>query len=222
MAGHLARAGFDLRVYNRTSSKAKAWVAEYGGERAGTPAEAVEDADFVFACTGNDEDLRSITLGEAGAFPVVKRAACFVDHTSTSAQIARELAAEASRRGFGFLDAPVSGGESGAIDGVLTVMAGGDEAAFARAEPLLAHYAKKVMHLGASGSGQLTKMVNQICIAGLVQALAEGLHFAQRVGLDATRAVEAISRWGNPVRVATNPGRIQNVRISVARRKPMM
>ncbi len=194
MAGHLARSGFDLRVYNRTRSVAEAWVSEYGGELASTPAEAVRGADCAFACTGNDQDLLGILLGPDGALPALKRGACFVDHTSTSARTARQLAEEATRRGIDFLDAPVSGGEAGAIEGALTIMVGGEEPVFARAEALLARYAKKVCWMGPSGSGQLTKMVNQICIAGLLQALAEGLHFARRAGLDAPRAIDVISQ----------------------------
>jgi 3-hydroxyisobutyrate dehydrogenase-like beta-hydroxyacid dehydrogenase len=200
MAGHLARAGHPVTVYNRTAARAQQWLAEHadavraGAKAAETPAEAVRGAAFVFACTGNEDDLREIATGESGAFAGMKPGAIFVDHTTVSAQLAGELALEAERRGLGFLDAPVSGGQSGAESGVLTVMVGGSEVAFEAARPLLACYARKVVLMGPAGSGQLTKLVNQICLAGLLQALAEGLHFAQRVGLDARRAVEVISQ----------------------------
>ena len=194
MAGHLARAGHIVRVYNRTTGRAVKWVAEFGGRRVDTPREAAEGADFVFICTGNDDDLRSVTGGESGAFAGLRVGATLVDHTTVSPSLARELAAEIGPRGVNFFDAPVSGGESGALQGRLTVMLGGQAEAWPALEPLLTAYAAKAVLMGPAGSGQLTKAVNQICIAGLVQALAEGLHFAQKAGLDANRAVEVIGR----------------------------
>jgi len=195
MAGHLrTKGGHEVAVYNRTAAKAEQWVAEFGGRHAATPAEAAEGADFVFCCVGNDQDLRQVTLGPGGAFEGMSRGAVFVDNTTASANVARELAGAASERGFAFLDAPVSGGQAGAQNGVLTVMVGGDEDAFARAEPVIAAYARAVRRLGPSGAGQLTKMVNQICIAGLVQALSEGIHFAKRAGLDPEAVVDVISK----------------------------
>ena len=184
MAGHLARAGHAVRVYNRTREKAARWVAEYGGEMADTPKAAAEGAEFVFACVGDDDDLRQVSVGAEGAFHGMAADAVFVDHTTASAAVARELAATARERGLWFIDAPVSGGQSGAESGALTVMCGGDAAAYGRARPLIAAYARMQRLMGPSGSGQLTKMVNQICIAGLIQALAEGVHFAKRAGLD--------------------------------------
>ena len=194
MAGHLARAGHEVAVYNRTAARARAWVGEYGGRACDTPAGAAAGAAFVFACTGNDDDLRHITTGEGGAFAGMQPGAIFVDHTSVSPTLTRELAAEAEGHDLGYLDAPISGGQSGAEEAALTIMVGGSEVAYAAAEPLLDCYAKKTLLMGPVGSGQLTKLVNQICIAGLVQALAEGLHFAQRAGIDARRAVEVISQ----------------------------
>jgi len=194
MAGHLASAGHRVHVYNRTRSRAESWVAEHGGAFAATPAQAAEGADFVFACVGNDDDVRQVTLGEAGAFRALGAGAVFVDHTTDSASLARELDAAARQGGFGFLDAPVSGGQSGAEQGVLSVMVGGDEAAFEKARPLIDCYARMLKRLGDAGSGQLAKMVNQICIAGLVQGLAEGLHFARAAGLDPQAVVEVISK----------------------------
>ncbi|CAM3865251.1 NAD(P)-dependent oxidoreductase [Parendozoicomonas haliclonae] len=194
MAGHLVKAGYEVIVYNRTASKAQAWVDQYGGELALTPAEAAKEADFVMACVGNDNDLRSVCLGEQGAFAGMKAGAVFVDHTTASAEVARELYAIAKEQGLGFLDAPVSGGQAGAENGVLTVMVGGDAAIYDTAEPVMQSYARSVKRLGESGAGQLTKMVNQICIGGLVQALSEGLHFAQKAGLDAEAVVEVISK----------------------------
>ncbi len=194
MAGHLARAGHEVAVYNRTAARARAWVGEYAGRACDTPAAAAVGAAFVFACTGNDDDLRHLTTGEGGAFAGMQPGAIFVDHTSVSPTLTRELAAEAEGRDFGYLDAPISGGQSGAEEGALTIMVGGSEAAYGEVEPILDCYAKKTLLMGPVGSGQLTKLVNQICIAGLVQALAEGLHFAQRAGLDAQRAVEVISQ----------------------------
>jgi 3-hydroxyisobutyrate dehydrogenase len=195
MARHLAvKGGHDLTVYNRTAAKAEAWVAAHGGRAAPTPAQAAEGADFVFSCVGNDHDLRAVTLGPDGAFGAMKAGAVFIDNTTASADIARELAVAATARGFGFLDAPVSGGQSGAENGVLTVMVGGDAADYAKAEPVIATFARMVKHLGPSGAGQLTKMVNQICIAGLVQGLSEGLHFARKAGLDIEAVVDTISK----------------------------
>jgi len=194
MAGHLARAGHDVVVYNRSAGRAEAWLAEYGGRRAASPAAAAEGASFVFACTGADPDLRAIALGPAGAFHALAQAAVFVDHTTASPGLARELAAAAAARGAEFLDAPVSGGQDGAKRGALTVMVGGAPAALERARPLLEAYAKNVTWMGPSGAGQLTKLVNQICLAGLIESLAEGLAFAERVGLDARRVVEVISK----------------------------
>jgi 3-hydroxyisobutyrate dehydrogenase-like beta-hydroxyacid dehydrogenase len=194
MAGHLAQAGHPVTVYNRTSEKAQRWVAEHGGTAASTPAAAASGADFVFCCVGNDEDLRSVTTGEGGAFDGMQPGAVFVDHTTTSAAVARELHVEAARRGCAFIDAPVSGGQAGAENGQLTVMIGGDEDAVHRAAPLIDCYARMQARLGDAGSGQLAKMVNQICIAGLVQGLAEALHFADRAGLDAQAVVDVISK----------------------------
>jgi 3-hydroxyisobutyrate dehydrogenase-like beta-hydroxyacid dehydrogenase len=196
MAGHiLKKGGHELVVYNRTAAKAEAWVKEYGaGRAASTPAEAAADADFVFSCVGNDDDLRSVTIGENGAFQTMKKGSIFIDNTTASANVARELYAAAKERGFDFLDAPVSGGQSGAENGVLTVMVGGDQPVFERAKPVIANYARMVTLIGPVGSGQLTKMVNQICIAGLVQGLAEGIHFAQKAGLDIPAVMETISK----------------------------
>ena len=195
MAGHLKnKGGHDLTVYNRTTAKADKWVAQHAGKRAATPREAAEGQDFVMACVGNDADLREVTLGKDGAFSGMKKGAVFVDHTTASAEIARELFAEARNRGFDFIDAPVSGGQAGAENGALTVMCGGEEAPFARAHPVIMAYAKACNLLGAVGSGQLAKMVNQICIAGLVEGLAEGLHFAKRAGLDVEKLIATISK----------------------------
>jgi len=194
MAGHLARAGHEVTVYNRTRSKTDAWVAKHGGRSAATPAEAAAGAAFVLSCVGDDPDLRAVTLGPEGSFAATAKDAVHVDHTTASAGVARELAAEAARRGFAFLDAPVSGGESGAQNGTLTVMVGGDAAAFARARPVIAHFARAVTLLGPSGAGQLTKMVNQICIVGVVQGLAEGIDFGLRAGLDMKQVLEVIAK----------------------------
>ena len=196
MAGHLAKkGGHDLTVYNRNSAKAEAWVKEYGGGRtAATPAAAAKDADFVFSCVGNDKDLRAITTGKDGAFSGMKKGAIFIDNTTASADVARELDAAATAGGFGFLDAPVSGGQAGAVNGVLTVMVGGDKAVFERAQPIIAHFARMTTLIGPAGAGQLTKMVNQICIAGLVQGLSEGIHFAQKAGLDIPAVMETIAK----------------------------
>ncbi|MGN6465193.1 MAG: NAD(P)-dependent oxidoreductase [Rhizobiaceae bacterium] len=195
MAAHLKnKGGHDVTVYNRTAARAEKWVAEHGGKSAPTPAEAAKDQDFVFACVGNDDDLRAVTLGEQGAFQSMEKGSAFIDNTTASAEIARELAAEAAKRGFGFLDAPVSGGQSGAENGVLTVMVGGDGETFDRARPVIDAYARMVGLMGPAGSGQLTKMINQICIAGLVQGLAEGIHFGKRAGLDIDKVVDVISK----------------------------
>ena len=195
MAGHLAaRGGHEVTVYNRSRAKADAWVAKHKGRVADTPGKAAEGAEIVFSCVGDDPDLREVTLGANGAFQKMGKGAIFVDHTTASAKVARELAAEAKKRGFDFLDAPVSGGQAGAENGQLTVMVGGESAAFERAKPVIAHFAKAVTLLGPSGAGQLTKMVNQICIAGLVEALAEGMNFALKAGLDAKLVLEVISK----------------------------
>ncbi len=193
MAGHLAAKGHAVTVYNRTGAKAADWLDRHAGRSAGTPAEAARGADFVFACVGNDDDLRSVVFGPDGALAGMSEGAVLVDHTTTSAVVAREVAAAAAESGIGFLDAPVSGGQAGAENGVLTVMVGGDDATFARAEKVMGAYGRTIVHMGAAGNGQLTKMVNQICIAGIVQGLSEGLNFAVRAGLDAERAVEVIS-----------------------------
>ena len=195
MAGHLARRGnHNLTVFNRTAAKAEKWVAEYGGKAAPTPRAAAEGADFVFTCVGNDDDLRSVTTGSGGAFEGMKKGAVYVDNTTASAIVARELDAAAKTRGFGSLDAPVSGGQAGAENGQLTVMVGGDPEAFERAKPVISCYAKMVGLMGPAGSGQLTKMVNQLCIAGLVQGLAEGIHFAKKAGLDVEQVIGVISK----------------------------
>jgi len=194
MAGHLARAGHRVTVYNRTAAKAAQWVAEYGGASAPTPKAAAAGADIVFACVGNDDDLRSVTTGGDGAFAGMKRGAIFVDHTTASAEVARELDAAARPLGLHFIDAPVSGGNLGAINGVLTVMCGGDAAAFAKAQPVAMAFAKAVTLLGESGSGQLAKMVNQICIAGLVQGLAEAIAFGEKAGLDMKAVLGVIGK----------------------------
>ncbi len=195
MAGHIReKGGHDLVVYNRTTAKADKWVAQYGGQKAASPHEAAEGADFVFCCVGNDDDLREVTLGPDGAFHALKQGAVFIDNTTASADIARELDAAARARGAGFLDAPVSGGQSGAENGILTVMVGGAEGDFEKAHPLIACYARQVRLLGPAGAGQLTKMVNQICIAGLLEGLAEGIHFAAKAGLDIPAVMDTISK----------------------------
>jgi 3-hydroxyisobutyrate dehydrogenase len=194
MAGHLAAGGHQVTVYNRTAAKAEQWVAEHKGSAAPTPREAAADADFVFACVGNDDDLRAVTVGDDGAFAGMKSGAIFIDNTTASSDVARELYAAGAEQGIAFLDAPVSGGQAGAENGALTVMVGGDEAPFAKAEPLIDCFAKMCRLLGPSGAGQLTKMVNQICIAGLVEGLAEGLNFAKKAGIDPIAVVEVISK----------------------------
>ena len=193
MAGHLAAKGYPVCVYNRTRSTALRWAKEHSGRLANTPAEAAAEAQLVFACVGNDASVRAITQGEHGAFARMQKGAVFVDHTTASAELARELAAHAQARGLSFIDAPVSGGESGAQQGILTVMAGGGADAFARAEAAITSYAKRVCLMGDSGAGQLTKMVNQICIAGLVQGLAEGAAFARNAGLDGKQVFQVLS-----------------------------
>jgi 3-hydroxyisobutyrate dehydrogenase len=195
MAGHLAtKGGHDVTVYNRTAAKAEKWVAQYGGKSAPTPRAAAVGQDYVMACVGNDHDLREVMLGGDGIFAGVRQGAVVVDHTTASAEIARELHAEAKQRGFDFVDAPVSGGQAGAENGVLTVMCGGDPAPFAQAEKIIAAYARACNLMGASGSGQLAKMCNQICIAGVVQGLAEALHFAQQADLDIEKLIATISK----------------------------
>ena len=194
MAGHIAKAGHDVTVYNRTAAKAEKWVGEYGGKSAPTPKEAAQDCDFVFACVGNDDDLRSVVTGEDGALQVMSAGSVFIDNTTASADVARELAELAAEREVGFLDAPVSGGQAGAENGVLTVMVGGDEATFKKAEPVIDCYARMIGLMGPTGSGQLAKMVNQICIAGLVQGLSEGIHFAQNAGLDVEKLIGVLSK----------------------------
>ncbi len=195
MAGHLKnKGGHEVTVYNRTPAKAKNWVDKYGGRQANTPKSAAEGQDFVMCCVGNDNDLREVTLGPDGAFHGVQRGAVFVDHTTASAEIARELYAEAGKRGFAFVDAPVSGGQAGAENGALTVMCGGDAEPYSRAEKVIATYARMCKLLGPAGSGQLTKMVNQICIAGLVEGLAEAIHFAKKAGLDIEAVIQTISK----------------------------
>ncbi len=194
MAGHLAAAGHDVTVYNRTTAKAEAWVAEHGGALGKTPRAAAEGAEFVMACVGNDDDLRAVCLGDDGAFAAMASGAVFVDHTTVSVKVTRELYAAAAAIGVGFVDAPVSGGQAGAENGQLGVMCGGDQATYDAVEPIIDVYAKACRRLGDSGAGQLTKMVNQICIAGLVQGLSEGLHFAEKAGLDIREVVQVISQ----------------------------
>jgi 3-hydroxyisobutyrate dehydrogenase len=195
MAGHLRnKGGHDVTVYNRTGAKAQTWAQQHGGRSAATPKAAAEGQDFVMCCVGNDNDLRDVTLGPNGAFHGMKTGAVFVDHTTASAEIARELYAEAKTRGFDFIDAPVSGGQAGAENGVLTVMCGGDAEPYAPAEKVIAAYARMCKLLGPAGAGQLTKMVNQICIAGLVQGLSEGIHFAKKSGLNVDAVIETISK----------------------------
>lgn len=194
MAGHLARAGHEVTVYNRTAAKAEKWAAEHGGAHAATPREAAEGAALVMACVGNDDDLRSVCLGAEGAFAGMGQGAVFVDHTTVSAKVTRELAVMAGEAGLSFVDAPVSGGQAGAENGVLSIMCGGAPADFARAEPVLAAYGRVVRLIGPSGAGQLAKMMNQICIAGVVQGLAEALAFGEKAGLDGRAVVEVISQ----------------------------
>jgi len=194
MAGYISKAGHDVTVYNRTSAKANKWVETYKGKVASTPAEAAKDADFIFTCVGNDNDLREVTTGQNGAFQSVRKGSVFIDNTTASAKVARELFNIATEKGFGFLDAPVSGGQAGAENGALTVMVGGEQSDYEKAENIIDCYSKKIKLLGKSGSGQLAKMVNQICIAGLVQGLSEGLRFGQNAGLNVEDVVEVISK----------------------------
>ncbi len=208
MAGHLAAKGHEVCVYNRNPAKAQAWLAKHKGRSAATPAAAAEGAEIVFACVGNDDDLRAVTTGANGAFAGMTSGTIFVDHTTASADVARELHAQAKAKGVGFIDAPVSGGQAGAENGILTVMCGGEADVYAKVEPVIAAFARSCRLMGASGAGQLTKMVNQICIAGLVQGLSEGLHFAQKAGLDPVAVVEVISKgaaqsWQMENRTAT-------------------
>ena len=194
MAGHLAAAGLDVSVYNRTKAKAEQWVAEHGGKLATTPRAAAENADFVFTCVGNDDDLRAVVLGPDGALAGMQDGAILVDHTTTSAEVARQLAEACSDKNCAMLDAPVSGGEAGAVNGALTIMVGGTAASYAKAEPVMAHFARASKLMGPAGAGQLTKMVNQICIGGLLQGLSEALNFADKAGLDGRQVVETISK----------------------------
>jgi 3-hydroxyisobutyrate dehydrogenase-like beta-hydroxyacid dehydrogenase len=195
MAGHLkVKGGHDVTVYNRTAAKSAAWAEQFGGKSAPTPAEAAKDADFVFTCVGNDDDLRSVTSAKDGVLQSMKSGAILIDNTTASADVARELHAAAKEKGIGFIDAPVSGGQAGAENGVLTVMCGGDEATYERAKPVIDTFARMVGLMGAPGAGQLTKMINQICIAGVVQGLAEGIHFGKRAGLDIEKVIEVISK----------------------------
>jgi len=194
MAGHLANAGHTVTVYNRTTAKAEQWAQQYSGKVALTPALAAKGADIVFMCAGNDNDLRSVVYGEDGVLAGMADGTVLVDHTTTSAEVAREVSAKAALQNIAFIDAPVSGGQAGAENGVLTVMAGGDEAVFAKVQPVMAAFSRFSQLLGEVGSGQLCKMVNQICIAGVVQGLAEGLHFAKQAGLDGEKVIETISK----------------------------
>ena len=194
MAGYISKAGHDVTVYNRTKAKAEKWIKEYKGKVADTPMDAAKDCDFIFTCVGNDNDLREVTLGDKGLFKTAKQGSIYVDNTTASANIARELYKEAKGKGFDFLDAPISGGQAGAEGGILTVMVGGDEASFKKAEPVIDCYSKKIKLLGPSGSGQLTKMVNQICIAGLVQGLSEAINFGMNAGLNMHDVIEVISK----------------------------
>ena len=194
MARHLRSKGHDVTVYNRTFAKAERWVSEHGGKAARTPAEAAAGQEFVFACVGNDDDLRSVALGEEGAFAAMADGSVFVDHTTASANVARELHAAAAAKGIGFIDAPVSGGQAGAENGVLTVMCGGDRDVYARAEPVIMSFARACRLLGPSGAGQIAKMMNQICIAGLVQGLSEAVHFGRRAGMDVDAVIDVISK----------------------------
>tara|TARA_B100001094_G_C18177320_1_gene798643 strand:+ start:720 stop:1589 length:870 start_codon:yes stop_codon:yes gene_type:complete len=194
MAGHLSKAGFDVTVYNRTGAKAEQWLSTYQGSRALTPAMCAKDKHFVFVCVGNDTDLREVVLGEQGALHAMKQDAILIDHTTASAEIARELSQIAKQAGIGFLDAPVSGGEQGAQQGNLTVMVGGEDQHAHKAQSICRHYAKSFVHIGKAGSGQLAKMVNQICLAGVIQGLAEGLHFAKSAELDVDKVLQAISQ----------------------------
>jgi 3-hydroxyisobutyrate dehydrogenase len=210
MARHLAAKGHDVVVYNRTAAKAEAWVKSNGGGSAPTPAEAAKGREIVFACVGNDDDLRGVANGADGAFAGMERGALFVDHTTASAEVARELAGVAGEKGLGFVDAPVSGGQAGAENGVLTVMCGGTDADYARAEPVIGAYARACRLMGPVGAGQLTKMVNQICIAGLVQGLSEGIHFGKRAGLDIEAVLDVIAKGAAGSWQMENRGKTMN------------
>lgn len=211
MAGHLqTKGGHQVTVYNRTVEKAVKWAAQFGGAQAPTPREAAAGKDFVFACVGNDDDQRAVTLGPDGAFAGMKNGAVFIDNTTASAEVARELHAAAAKLGLAFIDAPVSGGQAGAENGVLTVMCGGDEAPYTLAEPIIMAFARACRRLGPSGSGQLTKMMNQICIAGLVQGLAEAIHFGKRAGLDIEAVLEVISKGAAGSWQMDNRGKTMN------------
>jgi 3-hydroxyisobutyrate dehydrogenase len=210
MARHLRGKGHDVTVFNRTAAKAERWVSENGGRAAATPREAAADQDFVFACVGNDDDLRQVMLGSDGAFESLKGDAVVVDNTTASAEVARELYEHARAKGAHFIDAPVSGGQAGAENGALTVMCGGDEPAYARAEPVIMSFARACRLMGPTGSGQLTKMINQICIAGLVQGLAEGIHFGKRAGLDIEAVIDVISKGAAGSWQMENRGRTMN------------
>jgi len=194
MAGYISKAGHDVTVYNRTGTKADKWVAEFKGSKADTPAKAADGADFVFTCVGNDSDLKEVTIGKDGIYTTIKKGSIYIDNTTASADIARKLAKSAEAHGFRFLDAPVSGGQAGAENGALTVMVGGSKIAFERAKPIIDCYSKKVKLLGPSGNGQLAKMVNQICIAGLVQGLSEAINFGVKSGLNMEDVIEVISK----------------------------
>ena len=210
MARHLRAKGHEVTVYNRTAAKADRWVSENGGRAAGTPREAAEGQEIVFACVGNDDDLRQVTVGPDGGFEGLAAGAIFVDHTTASAEVARELDAAARARGAAFIDAPVSGGQAGAENGVLTVMCGGDGEAYARAEPVIMSFARACRLMGRAGSGQLTKMINQICIAGLVQGLAEGIHFGKKAGLDIEAVLDVISKGAAGSWQMENRGKTMN------------
>ncbi|MBF9232108.1 NAD(P)-dependent oxidoreductase [Microvirga alba] len=210
MARHLKAKGHEVTVYNRTAAKADQWVSENGGRAARTPREAAEGQDFVFACVGNDDDLRQVTLGPDGAFHGLKPGTIFVDHTTASAEVARELSAAAKDKGAAFIDAPVSGGQAGAENGVLTVMCGGDADVYGKAEPVIMSFARACRLLGPSGAGQLTKMINQICIAGLVQALSEGVHFGKKAGLDMEAVLDVISKGAAGSWQMENRGKTMN------------
>jgi 3-hydroxyisobutyrate dehydrogenase len=210
MARHLASKGHEVTVFNRTAEKARKWVSENGGAMADTPAAAAKDKEIVFACVGNDDDLRSVVLGSEGAFAGMTKGAIFVDHTTASAEVARELHAAGAERGLGFVDAPVSGGQAGAENGVLTVMCGGDQTAYDAVEPAILSFARACRLMGPSGSGQLTKMVNQICIAGLVQGLSEGVHFGKKAGLDMEAVLDVISKGAAGSWQMENRGKTMN------------
>ena len=194
MAGYISKAGHNVTVFNRTTAKAEKWITEYKGKMASTPKEAVKGADFIFTCVGNDEDLKQVTLGENGLFHSAKEGSIYIDNSTVSAEVSRELYSKAKEKGFAFLDAPISGGQSGAEGGILTVMVGGDEEVFKKAEPVIDCYSKKVKLIGPSGSGQLTKMMNQMCIAGVVQGLSEAINFGINAGLDIDKVMETISK----------------------------